>query len=254
MSYNFHNKVAVVTGALSGIGLSVAKKFLQLGAKVTISDVSGEKKYHETVVALKAQNLNTDNLHYVQADSSKEEDNKKLISETLATFGGLDIVCANAGIGKFAPTHETPFDVWKKVIAVNLNGVFLLDKLAINYWLEKSKPGVIVNMGSVHSFVAAPGLAHYGAAKGGVKLLTQTLALEYASHGIRVNSVNPGYISTPLIDEVPKERLDKLVSLHPIGRLGRPEEVADAVAFLCSQEATFINGVSLPVDGGYTAQ
>uniref|UniRef100_F5HSY1 R-specific alcohol dehydrogenase n=1 Tax=[Candida] maris TaxID=50260 RepID=F5HSY1_9ASCO len=254
MSYNFANKVLIVTGGLSGIGLAVAKKFLQLGAKVTISDISATEKYNTVVGEFKTEGIDVKNVQYIQADASKEADNEKLISETLSAFGDLDYVCANAGIATFTQTTDISYDVWRKVTSINLDGVFMLDKLAAQYFLSKNKPGAIVNMGSIHSYVAAPGLSHYGAAKGGLKLLTQTMALEYAAKGIRVNSVNPGYIKTPLLDICPKEHMDYLITQHPIGRLGKPEEIASAVAFLCSDEATFINGISLLVDGGYTAR
>lgn len=255
MSYNFGSKVAVVTGGLSGIGLSISKRLLLSNAKVAISDLSSCDKFDSVLKELESDGVNPKDVIYVQADASKEEDNKRLVAETLSSLGGLDIVCANAGIATFAKnTHEISFEQWKKVTSINLDGVFILNKLAIDYWLENNKEGVIVNTGSIHSFVAAPGLAHYGATKGGVKLLTETLALEFASKGIRVNSVNPGYILTPLLEGLPKEKMDYLVTQHPIGRLGTPEEVANAVAFLCSDQATFIHGISLLVDGGYTAR
>lgn len=171
-------------------------------------------------------------------------------------FGDLDIVFANAGLsadnGRAAA--DLPFEAWDLTINVNLNGVFTIDKLAIEYWLSKDKPGVIVNCGSIHSWVGKSGITGYAASKGAVKLLTQTLAIDYAAKGIRVNAVCPGYIDTPLLKDATPKMREALVKLHPIGRLGRPEEVANVVLFLASDKASFINGVSLLVDGGYVAQ
>lgn len=205
MSYNFSKKVAIITGGLSGIGLATAIKCLELGAKVVVSDI---KPISDANVALKSivnKGLDQKNFQYTQADSSIAEDNEKLVSLTLEKFGNLDFVFANAGIASFQTAAEmTPIE-WTKVIDVNLNGVFYLNHYAISYWLKNNKKGSIVNTGSIHSYVGRPGLAHYSASKGGVKLLTQTLALEYAAKGIRVNSVNPAYIRTPLLDFLPTD-------------------------------------------------
>ena len=186
---------------------------------------------------------------------AKFEDNTNLVDFTLDEHKGLNFVVANAGmINTTCLGADETFDEFKRVIDVNLNGLFALNKLAIKYWEEFEKPGNIVNVGSILSYVGNPGLANYTASKGGVKLLTQTLAIEYAKKGIRVNSVNPAYIKTPLLDALEKKVYDELVLRHPIGRLGEPEEIADAIAFLLSDEASFITGISLLVDGGYTAQ
>lgn len=254
MSYNFTKKVAIITGGLSGIGLATAIKCLELGAKVVVSDIKPVSDANVVLKSIMEKGLDQKKILYTQADSSISEDNEKLIESTLEKFGDLDFVFANAGIATFQTAADlTPIE-WKKVIDVNLNGVFYLNHYAINYWLKNNKKGAIVNTGSIHSFVGRQGLAHYSASKGGVRLLTETLAIEYAARGIRVNSVNPAYIETPLLDFLPTDEFNKLKKLHPIGRLGKPEEVANTVAFLLSDESSFINGISLLVDGGYTAQ
>ena len=135
-----------------------------------------------------------------------------------------------------------------------MSGVYLSNKYAIEYWIAHKQPGVIINSGSIHSFVGKRGVTAYAAAKGGVKLLTQTLATDYAAQGIRVNAVCPGYIDTPLLNHLTTTAKEQLTKLHPLGRLGHPDEVANVVLFLASDKASFVNGTSLLVDGGYTAQ
>lgn len=254
MSYNFTKKVAVVTGGLSGIGLATALKCLQLGAKVVISDIKPAENAELVLKLIEKKFPDKRNIYYKFADSSKAEDNENLVKSTIDRFGVLDFVFANAGIADFKTAVEMTAMEWKKVIDLNLNGVFYLNHSIINYWIKNNKKGVIVNNGSIHSYVGRVGLSHYSASKGGVKLLTKALALEYAAKGIRINSVNPAYIKTPLIEFLPPDELKKLKNLHPIGRLGEPEEIANVVAFLFSDESSFINGISLLVDGGYTAQ
>lgn len=166
---------------------------------------------------------------------------------------GLDIMFANAGIAADAPIDELDEAAWQKTIDINLTGVYLCDKYAIDQ-MRSQGGGVIVNCGSIHSHVGKSGVTAYAAAKGGVKLLTQTLAIDYGPQNIRVNAVCPGYIDTPLLKNIPDDKKQALVALHPMGRLGRAEEVANAVLFLASDEASFVNGASLLVDGGYTAQ
>ncbi|KAK6455044.1 glucose 1-dehydrogenase peroxisomal 2,4 dienoyl-CoA reductase [Scheffersomyces xylosifermentans] len=229
MAYNLDNKVAIVTGGLSGIGFSTSIKLLSLGAKVVI-------------------------VAFIHMDVTKYEDNESLIEFTIKTFGGLDLVFANAGINKVAPGAEMEFELWKKIMDVNLNSVFILNKLSIKYWLDSKKPGSIVNTSSMLSNVAYREMSHYCASKAGVKMLTKTLALEYSKYDIRVNSVHPAYIRTPLLEILPEHEYATLVARHPIGRLGEPEEVANAVAFLLSDEASFITGAELLVDGAYTVQ
>ncbi|KAK6203101.1 (R)-2-octanol dehydrogenase [Scheffersomyces amazonensis] len=255
MSYSsLVNKVAVVTGGLSGIGLATSIKLLQNGVKVIIGDITAEEQAKEILSQIKEKS-GSQNVKFYRTDVSNYEDNKKLIDYAVEQYKDLNLVFANAGILRMHPGAEIPYEEWEKVLRVNLNGVFSLDKEAINYWLKNNKKGNIVNTGSVASYVTGgDGLAHYSASKGGVKLLTQTLAVEYASKGIRINSVNPGAIETAIMAGVPENFKADSIAKHPIGRLGKPEEIANVVAFLLSDEASFVVGASYIVDGGYTAQ
>ncbi|MGX8793532.1 SDR family NAD(P)-dependent oxidoreductase [Oceanobacillus sp. M60] len=248
MTSRFDGKVAIVTGAASGIGEATAVKFAEQGAKVVLSDMS--EKGRQLSDELNHKGLKTT---FIQTDVTNEVDIQKLIQETVAAYDRLDIVFANAGIGNSTILHELSLKDWQKVIDVNLTGVFLTNKYAIKQMLKQEKGGAIVNNDSIHGFVGKAGVSAYAAAKGGVKLLTQTATAEYAAKGIRINNVNPGYIDTPLLKDAPDEAKQDLIRLHPIGRLGKPEEVANAVLFLASEEASFITGASLLVDGGYTS-
>lgn len=248
---SFTNKVVIITGGASGIGEATVEAFVKEGAKVVIADLS--QSGQELSDKLNAEGFKT---AFFRIDVTDRQQNQVLIDFTVETFGDLDIVFANAGLGadNGRVAADLPFESWDLTINVNLNGVFTLNKLAIEYWLSQDKTGVIINCGSIHSWVGKSGITGYAASKGAVKLLTQTLAIDYASKGIRVNAVSPGYIDTPLLKDMNAEMRAELVKLHPIGRLGRPEEVANAVLFLASDKASFINGISLLVDGGYVAQ
>ena len=246
---SFNNKVVIVTGGASGIGLATVKAFCKNGAKVVIADLS---QHGQTVSdELNQQGFTTS---YFQIDVRNEQENKDLIQHTVDTFSGLDIVFANAGVAMDAPIDQLSLDRWQKTIDINLTAVYLVDKYAIEYWLAENKQGVIVNCGSIHSWVGKKGVTAYAAAKAGVKLLTQTLAIDYAAKGIRINAVCPGYIDTPLLSAADERQKETLAKLHPIGRLGQPEEVANVVLFLASDKASFVNGTAILVDGGYTAQ
>ena len=246
---SFNNKVVIVTGGASGIGLATVTSFCKKGAKVVIADLNEQGQAVSD--DLNKQGFVTS---YFQIDVRNEQENKALIQHTVDTFSGLDIVFANAGVAIDAPIDQLPLDRWQKTIDINLTSVYLLDKYAIEYWLAQNKQGVIVNCGSIHSWVGKKGVTAYSAAKGGVKLLTQTLAIDYAAKGIRINAVCPGYIDTPLLSAADAQQKETLAKLHPIGRLGKPEEVANVVLFLASDEASFVNGAAILVDGGYTAQ
>ncbi|MGK8427952.1 SDR family oxidoreductase [Bacillus cereus] len=243
------DKVAIITGGASGIGESTVRLFIEEGAKVVIADFSEHGK--ELSDELNAHGYNT---LFIKTDVTKEADIKQLIHETVSTYGKLDIMYANAGVADDAPANELSYEKWKRTIDINLSGVFLSNKYSIEQFLKQGTGGVIVNAGSIHSFVSLPTPTAYSSAKGGVKLLTQNLCTAYAKYGIRINAVCPGYIDTPLLGSVNPEQKEYLASLHPQGRLGTPEEVAKAVLFLASDEASFVNGTTLLVDGGYTAR
>lgn len=190
---------------------------------------------------------------FVKTNVADEADIQNLIDKTVEKFGKLDVMFANAGINIEATVEELETEDWQKVIDVNLKSVYLSDRYAIKQFKKQGTGGVIVNSGSIHSFVARQGLAAYAASKGGVKLLTQQIASEVSKDGIRAVAIAPAYIKTPLMQSLSQDVIDNLVSLHPIGRLGEPIEVARAVLFLASDDASFITGITLPIDGGYTA-
>lgn len=242
----FKDKVVIVTGGASGIGEASVRAFAREGAKVVIAD------YAEHGQAL-ADELGADKALFIKIDVTNSEAVQAMIAQTVTKFGRLDVMFANAGIAADAPVDELEESAWQRTIDINLSGVYLCDKYAIQQFLKQGG-GVIVNCGSIHSHVGKRGVTAYAAAKGGVKLLTQTLSVDYGDKGIRVNAVCPGYIDTPLLKDIPDDIKEKLVALHPMGRLGRAEEVANAVLFLASDEASFVTGSSLMVDGGYTAQ
>ncbi|WP_316777178.1 SDR family NAD(P)-dependent oxidoreductase [Pedobacter antarcticus] len=245
------NKVAIVTGAASGIGEAVAHIFAEAGAKVVVSDVDQEKG--ERVVAeLKSQGADA---IFVQADTSKPADNEKLVKTTIEQFGALHIAVNNAGIGgPAARTGEYPVDDWDKVISINLSGVFYGLRYQIPAMLEHGG-GSIINMASILGQVGTKLSGAYVAAKHGVVGLTKSAALEYAEQNIRINSVGPGYIRTPLLTKhLTPEQMDNLVQLHPVGRLGESKEIAELVLWLASDKASFVTGAYYAADGGYLAQ
>jgi NAD(P)-dependent dehydrogenase (short-subunit alcohol dehydrogenase family) len=251
MHIDFDGKVAIVTGGSSGIGRSTAQLYTRAGARVVVSDID-EDGGHETVRLLRDEGGQAE---FVRADVGKPDDCEKLVAATVEHYGRLDIACNNAGIsGASAPTGEYGIDDWQRVIEINLSSVFYCMRYQIPAMLENDG-GAIVNIASILGKVGFATAPAYTAAKHGVVGLTRTAALEYSAKGIRVNSVGPGFISTPLIADLEDdEDVNKmLISKHPIGRLGRDEEVAALIAFLSSAEASFITGSYHAVDGGYLA-
>lgn len=244
----FDGKVAIVTGGASGIGEATVRAFIREGANVVIADYSehGQQLVNELAGG-------SERALFVKTDVTDTKAVQALIAKTVETYGRLDIMFANAGIAADGPIDELDEAAWQKTIDINLTGVYLCDKYAIDQ-MRSQGSGVIVNCGSIHSHVGKSGVTAYAAAKGGVKLLTQTLAIDYGAQNIRVNAVCPGYIDTPLLKDIPEDQKEALIALHPIGRLGRAEEVASVVLFLACDEASFVTGASILVDGGYTAQ
>jgi len=251
MENTFKDKVALITGGSSGIGRATALAFARKGTKVIIADWIENEETMDLI-----ENLGSEAI-FVKCDVSKSADVKALIEKTIAVFGRLDFAYNNAGIeGTSAPTQDCSEENWDKTIAINLKGIWLCMKQEIPEMIKKGK-GVIVNCASVAGLVGFQGLPAYVASKHGVIGLTKTAALECAKLGIRINVVCPGVIQTPMIDRLTgkkKDAIDQFTGLEPVGRFGQPEEIANAVIWLCSDEASFVTGVALPVDGGFIAQ
>lgn len=251
MENTFKDKVALVTGGSSGIGRATALAFAKKGAKVVIADWIENKETMDLIKNLGAEAI------FVKCDVSKSADVKALIEKTIDTFGRLDFAYNNAGIeGTSAPTQDCSEENWDKTIDVNLKGIWLCMKYQIPVMLKKGK-GSIVNCSSVAGLVGFQGLPAYVASKHGVLGLTKTAALENAKLGIRINAVCPGVIQTPMIDRLTgkqKEAEEQFTTMEPVGRFGQPEEIACAVMWLCSDEASFVTGIEMPVDGGFVAQ
>ncbi|WP_081212008.1 SDR family NAD(P)-dependent oxidoreductase [Salegentibacter sediminis] len=243
-------KVALITGAASGIGKSTALLFAKNGASVLLTDIDVEKgeKLAEEIKASGGKAV------FVKADTSQPKDSENSVKEVLSHFGKLDIAVNNAGIGgEQLPVGEYGIESWNKVIGINLSGVFYGMRYQIPAMLKNGKASII-NVASILGSVGFSNSAAYVAAKHGVVGLTKTAALEYSAKGIRINSVGPAFIRTPLLDNLDKDVLEQLVSVHPIGRLGEPEEVAELFMWLAGDRSSFATGAYYPVDGGYLAQ
>jgi NAD(P)-dependent dehydrogenase (short-subunit alcohol dehydrogenase family) len=242
----FAGKVALVTGAGSGIGRAAALVYAREGARVLVSDIN-EAGAQETVRAIEAQGGTA---AAIRADVSRPEECQALVDRAVSLFGRLDFACNNAGIGgEQARTADLTIAGWHHVLTTNLSSAFYCMKYEIPAMLA-SGGGAIVNMASILASVGFAGAAGYVASKHGMMGLTRTAALEYAAQGIRVNAIGPAFIRTPLIAGME----EAVLPLHPIGRLGEPQEVAELVLFLSSPRSSFITGSYYPIDGGYLAK
>ncbi len=247
----FEGKVALVTGGSTGIGRATAFDFAEKGAYVVVADINAEgaKKTVELIKAARGEAL------FVQADVSKAADCENMVAKTVEVYERLDFACNNAGIeGVSASIADMKPEDWQRVINVNLTGVFLSMKYEIPEML-KQQGGVIVNMASILGQVGFPKAGAYTAAKHGVLGLTKVAAQEYSALGIRVNAICPAFIETPMLERAGllgnKAVRKSIEELHPIGRLGRAEEIAHVVTFLCSPDASFVSGEAMLVDGAY---
>jgi NAD(P)-dependent dehydrogenase (short-subunit alcohol dehydrogenase family) len=248
----FVGRVALVTGASSGIGRSTALLYAKHGAKVIVSDID-ERGAQETVDLIMREGGEAS---YIKTDVSRAVECQNLVDQTLALWGRLDYACNNAGIGgEQNPTGDYSIEGWNRVLAVNLSGAFYCMRYEIPAML-RTGGGAIVNMASILGQVGFAGSPAYVSAKHGLIGLTRTAAIEYSKADIRINAVGPAFIRTPMISvlEENPETLNMLVSMHPIGRLGEPEEVAEFVVWLSSSQASFVTGNFYAVDGGYLAQ
>lgn len=245
---DLEGKTAVVTGAGSGLGEAIARRFLEEGMSVVVNYHSehGEVGARSLAAAFGRAGV------AVQADVSREEGVCRLRDAAIERFGGIDVWVNNAGIESRYPTHELPLDVWEKTLAVNLTGTFLGSRAALAHFVEWDKPGNIINMSSVHERIPWPTFAAYAASKGGVELFTKTIALEYASRGIRANCIAPGAIETPINAEkfADPEAKAQTLGMIPAGCIGSVEDVAQAAAWLASDSSGYVTGHSLFVDGG----
>jgi len=250
----YEGKVAIVTGAAKGIGWGIAKVFSQKGAKVVVVDWDEEAgvKTAEELRKSGGEAL------YIKCDVSNEEQVIAMIDKTIETYGRIDVLVNNAGIGVYKSILDATSEDWDRCLKVNLKGVFLCSKYTVPH-MQKIGKGAIVNISSVHSYATVNGVAPYAASKGGITALTRNMAIDYGP-AIRVNSIAPGWVLTPLIQSIfdsyddPAEQQRQVEQRQVMKRIGKPEDIGYAAAFLASDDASFITGTQLFVDGGLTAQ
>jgi NAD(P)-dependent dehydrogenase (short-subunit alcohol dehydrogenase family) len=248
-------KVALVTGGASGIGRATAVVMAREGARVAVTD-RAEASAAETVALINAAGGQA---IAIGGDVTRESDVAAMVARTVSAFGRIDCAFNNAGISSRAVspagtrTHELSQDAFDRMLAVNLTGVFLCLKHEITQMLAQGGGGAIVNTASIAGLIGLATSAHYVAAKHGVVGLTKSAAIEYAQDGIRVNCVNPGYVATPMTKEILEARGEEILAKVPMRRTGVPDEIAEAVAWMCSDKASFMTGAAHVVDGGYYA-
>jgi NAD(P)-dependent dehydrogenase (short-subunit alcohol dehydrogenase family) len=249
--------VAVITGGARGIGKAICELFAEQGARTAVTDIVDD----EGMSLVEEIQDKGGQAEYFHLDTSHEDQVKDVLAQVNDTFGGIQILVNNAGIsGPNKPTHEIELEEWQKLININVNGVFLCTKHVIPY-MQQGKGGSIINLSSIYGIVGAPDLPAYHASKGAVRLMSKTDALLYAADNIRVNSIHPGYVWTPLVEAIAKESQEgvdefrkNLDALHPIGHVGEPMDIAYGALYLASPESKFVTGSELVIDGGYTAQ
>lgn len=242
-------KTGVVTGSSSGIGAAIAERFAKEGMNVVINYYHNEEGAEDVV---KKINQAGGAAIAVRADVKTEKGLSELLNAALDTFGDIDVWVNNAGMQNAVPSHKMKLDEWQSVIDTNLTGVFLGSREALKYFLSKKKKGNIINISSVHEIIPRPSYVHYAASKGGVKLLTHTLALEYGAKGIRVNAIGPGGIDTPINEQnnADSEKRKKDEKKIPLGYIGSPEEIANVAVWLASDESSYVTGTTIYADGG----
>lgn len=254
MAGRVEGKVALVTGAGSGLGAESARRLALEGAAVVLTDISAEagQAVADGIADAGGKAL------FLTQNVAEEARWAEVVAETLKAFGRLDVLVNNAGVAGGGPLLETTFEAWRQLMDINLDGVFLGMKAVAPVMVEAGH-GSIINLSSILGKVGSPGAPAYCASKGGVALLTKATALELAPFGVRVNSVHPGFIETPMVAgalrdvENANEMRDIIISRHALGRLGVPREIADGIVFLASDESSFMTGSELVIDGGYTA-
>jgi len=233
-------KVALITGGNQGIGRAVVDLFVKEGAKVVVGDLAEPKEKFGA------------NIEDMRLDVTKESDWQKIVKDVEAKYGRIDILVNNAGILTYEPITECTLESWNRTIAVNQTGPFLGMKHVVPI-MRKNRKGAIVNISSIWGTIGAPGAAAYHASKGAVRTMTKNAALTYVGDGIRVNSVHPGITRTPMVDAQSEELNDLVVSGTPMKRMGKPIELAYAILYLASDEASYTTGAELYVDGGFLA-
>lgn len=248
MTNRLNNKVAIVTGGTKGIGLAIAQQFVKEGAKVVIT---GRHEIPEVLASIGGNEV----ARFVKHDSKDEQGWIDLFAQTKAWFGHVDTLVNNAGIGVPGNIENTSYEDWQETIDINLGGVFLGTKYGVLNMKNQTEGASIINISSIEGFIGDPNLAAYNASKGGVRMLTKSAALHTAlnDYNLRVNSVHPGYIKTPMISPEFESTMSQRTKT-PMGHLGEPNDIAHLVVYLASEESKFATGAEFTVDGGYLAQ